>query len=100
MMANREEGSEKRHRITISLDSAICDKIKQLQDQMEKKSGRGYSFSKTINILLMGGILGNERLNIRDWNMLRDYADGKTLFLDDLLVDEYIINLIALPQWI
>ena len=99
MMGKKDEGS-KRHRITISLDTVICEKIKQLQDQMSKKSKRGYSFSKTINILLLGGILGNEKLLIRDWNIIKDYSDGKEISLEDLLLDDYIDNLIALRQWI
>lgn len=85
-------------RITISLDSEIVKKISELLEEMEKKTSRSWSMSKTINILILSGMLSQKKLQIGDWAILRDFAKGKRLDLADVNLEEFLISLELLDK--
>ena len=87
-------------RITISLDKEVEQKVKQLQESLSTYSGKVWSISKTINVLLVAGILSEGKFHINEWGLIQDFADGKRVFLQDAKLDEYVTNLVALKQWV
>ena len=87
-------------RITISLEKEVEEKIKQLQDELVKKAGKAWSISKTINVLLIGGILSQKSLHIRDWTTIKNYSDGKPIDLSDETIEEYVPYLSALEKMV
>ena len=87
-------------RITISLDEELEKKVKELQSMLVLSCGKGFSISKTINILLLGGIISQDNMHVLDWCKIRKFADGREVDLSDLSVEEYLKNIIALRHWV
>lgn len=92
--------SGKMHRITISLDKQICTQIRSFNKQMEEQVGSGWSLAKTINILVLGGVLAQEKLHVNDWNTIRNLSDGFKISISDITFDEYVNNLVAIRRWV
>ena len=95
MMRTRKTWSinGKSHRITISLDKVLDEKIQNLQGILEKEFGTGWSLAKTINLLILGGILAQERLAPPDWSLIRDLSEGRGIDLRDVSMHGYFENL-------
>ena len=85
-------------RITISLEKEIAEKIIELQQETTKKAGKSWSISKTINILVLGGILFHDKLYLADWNVVKDFADGKRIDVSEKNLAGYLTNLQAIDQ--
>jgi len=88
----------KSHRITISLDGQICQKITELHELMEGEIGNGWSKAKTINLLILGGILAQNRLQAPDWQVLHNLSEGQKIDLDYFKLDEYLENILLIHK--
>ena len=88
----------KSHRITISLDGQICQKITELHDLMEAEIGNGWSKSKTINLLILGGILGHNRLQTSEWQVLHNLSEGRKIDLDYFKLEGYLENILLMHK--
>lgn len=87
-------------RITISLNRDIEKNLVKLQELMALETGKGWSFSKIINTLLLVSILNPDRLYNNEWVLVKNFSDGKRLPLIDTKINEYVTNLISLPNGI
>jgi len=83
----------KSYRTTISLEKELNKKIQGLQEILEKEFGTGWSLSKTINLLILGGILAQDKLTNHDRTLIRDFSEGKGLDLEKVSMDAYYENL-------
>ena len=83
----------KSHRITISLDQGIHEKIQNLQGILEKEFGTGWSLAKTINLLILGGILAQNQLTNTDWSSIRNLSEGRGIDLGKVSMYGYYENL-------
>jgi hypothetical protein len=84
----------KAHRITISLDQEICKKTRQLQEKIECEVGTGWSTAKTLNILVLAGLLSQKSLHVTDWEMIRNLSHGRKISIDELDLDHFLENLL------
>lgn len=87
-------------RITISLEKVVEQKVKELQQMLSTHSGKGWSISKTINLLLFAGVLSEGKFHVNEWGLIQDFADGKRTYIEDVKLHEYVINLVALRQMV
>jgi hypothetical protein len=87
-------------RITISLDEEVDQKIKELHEILLQKSEKGISTSKTINSLLIAGLLSTSRLHVVEWDKIRDFFAGKRPDLSEFSTEEFVLNIIAMRQWV
>jgi hypothetical protein len=85
-------------RITISVEGRIEAKISNLHELMSAHSGNRFSMSKVINMLLLGGILASQRMTTQDWYVMKRFADGQRLELEEFVLEDYVSNLTALRQ--
>lgn len=85
-------------RVTISLEREIQEKIRMLHSLMSTYGDEDWSISKVINMLLLGGIIASEKLSMQEWDVIKKFASGKPLSLDEIRVENYVRNLVALRQ--
>jgi len=88
----------KTKRITISIEGQIEQKIETMSEMVSQYTGEDWSMSKIVNMLLLGGILAPQKMNTHDWNNIKRFAEGKTLDLESVSIEEYVSNLAALRQ--
>lgn len=99
-MRKPKSETEQTRRITISLNKEIEKNLNELQKLMTFSAGRGWSMSKIINTLLFASILTPDRLYNNEWVIIKNFSDGKKIPPQEVKVDEYVANLIALQQGI
>lgn len=85
-------------RITISLDNKIEQKIKELQISLGQYSGKQWSTSKMINILLYAGILSEGKLHINEWSKIQNLLRGDHTSLNEVKMDEFLFHLVIPKQ--
>lgn len=87
-------------RITVSLNIDIEKSLVEIQKLTTLATGRGWSFSKIINTLLLASFLCPDRLYNNEWVIIKNFSDGKRLPPIEAKIDEYVTNLISLPNGI
>ena len=87
-------------RITISLDKEVEQNLKELRKMLSERSGKEVSTSKTINLLLIAGMLSADRLHVVEWSKIRDFFDGRCPDLSKFNLEEFVPNATALRQWV
>ena len=97
-MRNLSTKLRKPKRITISIEEGIDQKISQLQTHLRDIACEEWSTSKTINMILLCGILSHNSLNLRDLGKVKEFTDGSKIGLEDINMESYVSNLAALKQ--
>ena len=88
----------KTKRITISIEEGIEEKISQLQIHLSDIANEEWSLSKTINMLLLCGILSQGSLSVVNLGKIRGFSDGTKIRLNDIEMDAFVTSLVALKQ--
>lgn len=89
---------KKTKRITVSLEEGIDEKISQLQIHLSDIAGEEWSMSKIINMLLLCGILSQDKLSGVDFETIKGFTDGSKIRLVDISMKSYVTSLIALKH--
>ena len=85
-------------RITISVEAQIEQKISKLHSMISVHNGNKFSMSKTINMLLLGGIFASQRMSTQDWYAIKRFTEGNQPDLEGFSLEDYVTNLVALRQ--
>jgi len=89
---------KKTKRITISIEEGIEEKISQLQVYLSDIASEEWSLSKTINMLLLCGILTQDKISMVNLGKIREFSDGTKIRLNDIEMDAFVTSLVALKQ--
>ena len=89
---------KKTKRVTISLEEGINEKISQLQIFLSDIVSEEWSMSKTINMLLLCGILSQDKLSMVDLGTIKEFTDGSKIRLSDISMESYVTSLISLKH--
>ena len=87
---------KKAKRVTISLEEELDEKISQLQIHLREIASEEWSMSKTINMLLLCGILSQDKLSMIDVGTIKEFTDGTKIRLDDISMESYVTSLISI----
>jgi hypothetical protein len=68
----------------MTLDQEIESKLREIQGQLISTSSKYYSFSKIVNMMLLIGMMSSERLDYKQWNLLKDLLSKKQMRLDEI----------------
>ena len=85
-------------RFTVCLEQKIESKIKELHESLVPYMKEGWSMSKVINMLLLSGLLANEKLGIQDWHTIERFVNGTSPNIEQVDVKEFLRNLAAIKQ--
>ena len=71
---------------TIIFSNPIYDEIKLLQKELTNKDGKTWSISSTVNLLLRFYLCEeNDLFYAQNVSFLRDFMQGKELFLEEFI---------------
>lgn len=84
----------KQNRLSITLDQVLEDKLRDIQGGLIQGRKADVSFTTTVNVVLLAGILASDKLDEKDWEMIRDFLDKEALNLDaEGLTDSFVNQL-------
>ena len=83
-------------RLTIVIDPEVESKLRELHGQIISSESKNFSFSKIVNMVLLAGIVSADKLDNRNWYLLKSLIDGKKVSLDEFTGRDYITNLAAI----
>jgi len=77
-------------RITIVLDGEIESKLREIQGQLISSHNKGFSLSKIINMVLLSGMLGANKLTGDEWRIIRTLTKKRRICLSGLSVSDFV----------
>lgn len=82
------------NRLSITLNDILDEKLRDIQGGLIRGRKADVSFTTTVNVVLLGGILGSDKLDDEDWAMIRGFLDEEELNLNkEGLTDNFINRL-------
>lgn len=82
------------NRLSITLDRELGDILRDIQGGLIRGRKADVSFTTTVNVVLLAGVLASDKLDKDDWETIRDFLDKKGLNLDaEGLTDNFINQL-------
>jgi len=91
-MASRFFGRLKLLRITIVIDQKTEKKLREIQGNIIATEGKNFSFSRTVNTILLAGISQMPKITSNEWRHIRSFIDKKEYEFDPLDEKEYMDN--------
>ena len=76
-------------RLTISLDPTLEEMLESLRKKLLQRSGKSFSKSELINIVILGGIVGAQSMDLRSWTTIESFIRGRKFELDERSIDDY-----------
>lgn len=80
-------------RCTIILEPEIESKLREIQAKLIIEDGKGYSFSKVINMILLTGIISVESLDYKQLYMIKTMMGRKDISLNEFINREHVIKI-------
>ena len=90
----------KARRLTIVIDEEIESKLREIQGQLISADRASFSLSRTVNMVVLAGLMAADKLTAREWNIIKSTLGGKKMNLEEIKTREYLANLTALGQWV
>lgn len=87
-------------RLTIVIDGELESKLREIQGQLISADRASFSLSRTVNMIILAGLMSADKLTAREWNIIKSTLGGKKLNLEEIKTREYLANLTALGQWV
>jgi len=90
IMASRLFGRLRLKRVTIVIDEKTEKKLREIQGNIIASERKSYSFSKTVNTILLAGISQMPKITSNEWSQIRSFIDKKQFEFDPLDEKEYM----------
>ena len=82
------------NRITVTLANEIEEALRRIQGGLIQGRKHDVSFTTTINIVLLAGIIATDEFSNETWKMIRDFLNDQRINLDlEGQTDNYINEL-------
>ena len=76
-------------RRTVTIDKRIEDKLRDLQASLITSTHKDWSFTKIVNLVVLGGLLASRDFDERTWHRLKNFLEGNDINLDPDIVYSY-----------
>lgn len=98
IMASRLFGRLRLKRVTVVIDQKTEKKLREIQGNIIASEGKNYSFSKTVNTILLAGISQMPKITSYEWSQIRSFIDKKE-YEFDALKDEVYMETYNTSRW-
>jgi len=79
------------NRLSITLNDFLDDQLREIQGSLIKKLKRDISFTTVVNLVLLGGLLGAQHFDKKDWQTINEFLDEEQINIDkEGLTDNYV----------
>jgi hypothetical protein len=75
---------------SITLEKEIETKVRRIQGRLIEKTGRSWSLSEVLNILVTAGLQQTKRMSRAEWQRILQSVDNKTINFDDSTISDFI----------
>lgn len=69
-------------RVTITLNDFLQKELRKIQGKLIQDTGEDWSFTAIVNMVILGGLIGSERLKKKDWDVIQGFISEEKLSLD------------------
>ena len=88
-----KKSGTRRGRRTITIDTDLEKKLRDIQGQMIVASNKNWSLSAVLNVVVLAGIVGSSSLGKDEWKAIKSFLKGDKPNLRRLATSEYVQNL-------
>ncbi len=88
-----KKSGTKRGRRTITIDTDLEKKLRDIQGQMILASNKNWSLSAILNVVVLAGIVGSSSLGKDEWKVIKSFLKGDKLNLRQFAPFEFVENL-------
>ena len=88
-----KKSGARRSRRTITIDTDLEKKLRDIQGQMIVASNKNWSLSAILNVVVLAGIVGSSSLGKDEWKVIKSFLKGDKPNLRRLATSEYVENL-------
>ena len=92
-MNKTSKNSGTRSRRTITIDTDLEKKLRDIQGQLILASNKNWSLSAILNVVVLAGIVGSSSLGKDEWKVIKSFLKGNKPNLRRLATSEYVENL-------
>ena len=92
-MGKTSKNSGTRSRRTITIDTDLEKKLRDIQGQLILASNKNWSLSAILNVVVLAGIVGSSSLGKDEWKVIKSFLKGNKPNLRRLATSEYVENL-------
>jgi len=93
MAKTSKKSGTRRARRTITIDTDLEKKLRDIQGQMIVASNKNWSLSAILNVVVLAGIVGSSSLDKDEWKVIKSFLkDGKPN-LRQFATSSYVQNL-------
>lgn len=82
-----------RGRRTITIDTDLEKKLRDIQAQMIMTTNKNWSLSAILNVVILAGIIGSSGLGRNEWKIIRSFLKKIKPNLQRYASAEYVENL-------
>ena len=82
-----------RSRKTITIDTDLEKKLRDIQGQLIVASNKNWSLSAILNVVVLAGIVGSSSLDKDEWKVIKSFLKGNKHKLKQFATSGYIQNL-------
>jgi len=87
-------------RMTVTLDDFLQKELRKIQGRLIQGTGEDWSFTTIVNMVILGGLIGSERLKKKDWEIIRGFILEEKLSLDlEAGVDTLASHVLEIKGW-
>lgn len=92
-MKKKDAGVSKGRR-TITIDVNLEAKLRDIQGQLIMAGNKNWSLSAILNIVILAGIIGSEKLTREDWKIIKAFLKKNEINLKRYNIKDYLNNLL------
>lgn len=87
-------------RMTITLNDTLEKSLRRIQGKFIHDFEKDWSFTTIVNMVILGGLLGAERLKNKDWEVIDDFLKEEKLSLDlEAGIDSLASHALEMKGW-
>jgi len=87
-------------RVTITLNDFLQKELRKIQGQLIQDTGEDWSFTTIANMVILGGLIGSERLQKKDWDIIQGFLLEEKSSLDvEAGVDSLASHALEMKGW-
>lgn len=79
-------------RRTVTVEDNIHRSVQKIRAKLIEETGEDFSYTTTVNMLLLGGLIGVSKFDDEDWNILYDFLRDKKSELEFKALEDQIAD--------
>ncbi len=88
--AQKQNNSIRKKKRSITINTVLEEKLREVQSMLIRESKTSWSLSRTVNVLLIIGLLGVRNLSKEDLHKIQYFIENDKILLDNKKIMSHI----------